>query len=148
LPPEIAPPAPATPPEPAFKEIGPITFVPFYKLDAIADESAVDLDDQIDRKRRAEEIRAALATLPARERAILEMHYYGDKSFAEIGAEIGICKPRACRIHQRALRRLARALGCAVPANDNADEALADGEDEDEDVAPVTPARRSANGRK
>jgi RNA polymerase sigma factor for flagellar operon FliA len=144
---ELDPASAPTPPAPSFREIGPIAFVPFHKLDAMTDESAPDPDEEIDRKRRAEQIRVALAALPARERRILEMHYYAEKTFTEIGAAIGISGPRACRIHQRGLRMLGRALGLAEAANDNADGSFADAEEqEDEDVAPVTSRRRSANG--
>jgi len=137
-------------PAPSFREIGPIAFVPFDKLDAMTDESALDADDEIDRKRRAERVRVALATLPPRERRIVEMHYYGDKTFSEIGAEIGISGPRAFRIHQRGLQMLRQALVGGEPANDNADGSVAQGEEENEgeDVAPITPRRRSVNGGK
>jgi DNA-directed RNA polymerase specialized sigma24 family protein len=113
----------------------------------VTDESVPDPDEEIDRKRRAEQIRVALGTLPARERRILEMHYYAEMTFAEIGAAIGISAPRACRIHQRGLRMLSRVLGRAEPANDNADGPLADAEEEgDADVAPVSAFKRSASG--
>lgn len=144
---EVEPTSTPTSSRPSFREIGPIAFVPFQTLDAMSDESALDADDEIDRKRRGERVRVALATLPLRERRILEMHYYADKTFAEIGAEIGVSGPRAFRIHQRGLQMLRQALVGGAPANDNADGSATDIE-ENEEVAPVTLRRRAANGGK
>jgi RNA polymerase sigma factor for flagellar operon FliA len=145
---DIGPAPTPVPPAPSFREIGPIAFVPFDKLDAMTDESVPDADDEIDRRRRAERVRVALAALPPRERRIVEMHYYADKTFSEIGAEIGISGPRAFRIHQRGLRMLHQALVAGEPANDNADGSVAGGEDENEGVAPIALRRRSVNGGK
>ena len=95
---------------PAFEEIGSIVFVPSDQLDSIADESALHPDEEVERKRHIERVRAAFAALEQLERRVLELHYYGEKSFAEIAAEIGICKPWAFRIHKRGVRTLRNAL--------------------------------------
>lgn len=61
---------------------------------------------------RVEEVRAAVARLPERERRILERRYFsgGDVSLAEVGREVGLSRERARQIEQKALGRLRRAL--------------------------------------
>lgn len=52
----------------------------------------------------------ALATLPETERALLTMHYHEDRTLQDAGAELGISKSWASRIHARAIRKLRRVL--------------------------------------
>jgi RNA polymerase sigma factor for flagellar operon FliA len=80
-------------------------------LDALADEASVHPDDLIERKQLAELLSTAIAALPEPERRIVELHYYDDLSFSEIGARLGICKPWAFRLHNKAIARLREILG-------------------------------------
>lgn len=57
-----------------------------------------------------ERIRAALDVLPERERALVEGHFWGDRTLEEIGEEMGISKSWASRLCTRALGRLREAL--------------------------------------
>jgi RNA polymerase sigma factor for flagellar operon FliA len=80
------------------------------ELGALADESALHPDEEIERHRVAERVAAALSSLPETERKVVELHYYEELSFSEIGAKLGICKPWAFRLHNKALKQLKEKL--------------------------------------
>jgi RNA polymerase sigma factor for flagellar operon FliA len=65
--------------------------------------------DQLDRSRLAARLRAARDTLPPRERALMTKHYWEGKNLLEAGAELGMSKSWASRLHAQAVERL-RAL--------------------------------------
>jgi RNA polymerase sigma factor for flagellar operon FliA len=71
--------------------------------------------DGIDRARRAARLRAAIARLPDRPRALVTKHYFEGKSLLEAGAELGVSKSWASRLHAQAIDRL-RALLDREPA--------------------------------
>src|SRR5918994_5555213 len=58
-----------------------------------------------------ERVRAAIATLPWRERKVIGLYYYGEVTMKQIGAEIGVNESRVSQLHARAIRRLREALG-------------------------------------
>src|SRR5216684_3509281 len=62
-----------------------------------------------------ERIRAAIASLPWRERKVIGLYYYGDVTMKQIGAEIGVNESRVSQLHARAIRRLRDALGDMNP---------------------------------
>ena len=53
-----------------------------------------------------EQLRAAIATLPEKEQALLKKHYYEGKTLDAAGAELGVSKSWASRIHAQAIDRL------------------------------------------
>ncbi|AKF06926.1 sigma-70 family RNA polymerase sigma factor [Sandaracinus amylolyticus] len=55
-------------------------------------------------------VRTALETLPERERIVVNGMYFEGRNLDDIGAELGISKSWACRIHTRALGLLREAL--------------------------------------
>ena len=55
-------------------------------------------------------MRAAIAALPDRERTIVERHYYQDQTLLEAGAELGVTKSWASRLHARAVDMLREKL--------------------------------------
>jgi RNA polymerase sigma factor FliA len=59
-------------------------------------------------------VRGAIDTLPARERRVISLYYYGEVTMKEIGAELGVNESRVSQLHARALRRLREALGADV----------------------------------
>ena len=66
-------------------------------------------------------IRAAMATLPPRERKVIGLYYFAEATMKQIGAEIGVNESRVSQLHARAIQRLRKALGTdafdtAVPA--------------------------------
>lgn len=58
-------------------------------------------------------VRAALQTLPERERALIEKHYFEGKNLLEAGLELGISKSWASRMHAQAVDRLRAALAAS-----------------------------------
>jgi RNA polymerase sigma factor for flagellar operon FliA len=69
---------------------------------------AVDHDpaDELDRAQLRAAAVDAVATLPEREREVIRRHYWHGKNLMEVGAEVGVSKSWASRIHARALGRL------------------------------------------
>src|SRR5512133_2844051 len=61
-------------------------------------------------------IRAAIASLPPRERRVIGLYYYGEATMKQIGAEIGVNESRVSQLHARAIRRLRDALAGSMPA--------------------------------
>ena len=55
-------------------------------------------------------VRAALASLPWRERKVIGMYYYGEVTMKRIGVEIGVNESRVSQLHARAIQRLRKAL--------------------------------------
>ena len=56
-------------------------------------------------------VRAAIASLPPRERRVIGLYYYGEATMKQIGAEIGVNESRVSQLHARAVHRLKKALG-------------------------------------
>ena len=56
-------------------------------------------------------VRAAIHSLPWRERKVIGLYYYGEATMKQIGAEIGVNESRVSQLHARAIRRLRDALG-------------------------------------
>ncbi len=56
-------------------------------------------------------MRAAIASLPPRERRVIALYYYAEATMKEIGAEIGVNESRVSQLHARAVQRLKKALG-------------------------------------
>jgi RNA polymerase sigma factor for flagellar operon FliA len=65
-----------------------------------------DPGDQLDRGRLASKLRSALDALPDKERALMTKHYWEGKNLLEAGAELGISKSWASRLHAQAVERL------------------------------------------
>jgi RNA polymerase sigma factor for flagellar operon FliA len=61
-------------------------------------------------------IRAAIASLPPRERKVIGMYYYAEATMKEIGLEIGVNESRVSQLHARAIQRLRKALGADCSA--------------------------------
>ena len=60
-------------------------------------------------------MRAAIQSLPLRERKVIGLYYYGEVTMKQIGAEIGVNESRVSQLHARAIRRLRDALGDMNP---------------------------------
>jgi RNA polymerase sigma factor for flagellar operon FliA len=63
-----------------------------------------------------ERVRAALATLPARERRILHLYYFKEATMKHIGEAIGVNESRVSQLHARAITRLRQAMNTAPAA--------------------------------
>jgi RNA polymerase sigma factor FliA len=56
-------------------------------------------------------VRAAIRSLPPRERKVVGLYYYAEATMKQIGVEIGVNESRVSQLHARAIQRLRRALG-------------------------------------
>lgn len=56
-------------------------------------------------------IRAAIASLPPRERRVIGLYYYAEATMKQIGAQIGVNESRVSQLHARAILRLKKVLG-------------------------------------
>ena len=61
-------------------------------------------------------VRAAIASLPPRERKVISLYYYAEATMKQIGVEIGVNESRVSQLHARAIQRLRKTLGadCSV----------------------------------
>jgi RNA polymerase sigma factor for flagellar operon FliA len=66
-------------------------------------------------------IRAAIASLPPRERRVVALYYYAEATMKQIGAEIGVNESRVSHLHARAVQRLRKTLGADCSASETAD---------------------------
>jgi len=80
-------------------------------------------DRAFEEKEVRDRIRAAIASLPPRERRVVALYYYGEATMKQIGAEIGVNESRVSQLHARAIQRLKKSLG-ADSASADAAEAL------------------------
>jgi RNA polymerase sigma factor for flagellar operon FliA len=76
----------------------------------VADERLPPPDADLARVQDKARLRAALTRLPDKERALMELYYFGDKNLGEAGAALGLSKSWACRLHARAVDLLRAAL--------------------------------------
>jgi RNA polymerase sigma factor FliA len=76
------------------------------ELASLPDEALPPPDEEVERQRVEKRVSDALSALPETERKVVELYYYEELSFAEIGEKLGICKPWAFRLHRKALERL------------------------------------------
>jgi RNA polymerase sigma factor for flagellar operon FliA len=67
-----------------------------------------------------ERVRAAIASLPARERKVISMYYYAEATMKQIGTAIGVNESRVSQLHARAVQRLRKALGADCSASEAA----------------------------
>ncbi|MBP1634945.1 MAG: fliA 2 [Acidobacteria bacterium] len=67
-------------------------------------------DAALERTEVQDRVRAAIATLPARERKLIGLYYFGDVTMKEIGTELGVNESRVSQLHARAIQRLRQVL--------------------------------------
>jgi RNA polymerase sigma factor for flagellar operon FliA len=65
---------------------------------------------QVEKSERNHAIRRALDSLPEKERRLLELYYYEDRSLQEAGQALGLSKSWSSRLHARAITLLKQAL--------------------------------------
>src|SRR5690242_1443990 len=72
-------------------------------------------DAAYERLETRDRVRAAIQSLPWRERKVVGLYYYGEVTMKQIGSEIGVNESRVSQLHARAIRRLRDALGDLNP---------------------------------
>jgi len=78
-------------------------------------------DKAFEEKEVRDRIRAAIASLPPRERRVVALYYYAEATMKQIGAEIGVNESRVSQLHARAVQRLRKALGADCSASEAAE---------------------------
>jgi RNA polymerase sigma factor for flagellar operon FliA len=76
----------------------------------VADESLPAPDAAVDTARLSRRVREAMTALPDKERQLMELYYFADKNLEEAGAQLGLSKSWACRLHARAVNLLREAM--------------------------------------
>ncbi|MFT3766228.1 MAG: sigma-70 family RNA polymerase sigma factor [Minicystis sp.] len=67
-------------------------------------------EEQLSRAQLVRAAREIIGSLPERERALIERHYFGGEAFDAIARDLGVSKSWASRLHDRAIDHLGRAL--------------------------------------
>lgn len=70
------------------------------------EDDAPELASRLDSSRLAARLREAIAKLPDKERALVTKHYWEGKNLLEAGAELGMSKSWASRLHAQAVDKL------------------------------------------
>jgi RNA polymerase sigma factor FliA len=78
-------------------------------------------DAALEDKQVRDRIRAAIASLPPRERRVVALYYYGEATMKQIGADIGVNESRVSQLHARAIQRLRKTLGAESTAEEAAE---------------------------
>lgn len=95
--------------------IGGVAAIFVTSLDAGGGEAtATPPQHEFEQHERSRTIRRAVELLPEKERRLLELYYYEDKSLEEAGRALGLSKSWSSRLHARAVELLRRALGDGI----------------------------------
>jgi RNA polymerase sigma factor for flagellar operon FliA len=76
----------------------------------IADQSLPAPDASVDMQRLSSRLREAIEGLPPKERRLMQLYYFSEKTLEEAGGEMGLSKSWACRLHARAVCLLREAM--------------------------------------
>jgi RNA polymerase sigma factor for flagellar operon FliA len=76
----------------------------------VADQTFAAPDAGIDPGRLGKRLREAITTLPEKERRLMELYYFEEKTLEEAGGALGLSKSWACRLHARAVDLLRAAM--------------------------------------
>ena len=87
---------------------------------ALVPSEPVSPDKAFEEREVRDRIRAAIASLPPRERKVIGMYYYAESTMKQIGNAIGVNESRVSQLHARAVQRLRKALGADCSAADAA----------------------------
>jgi RNA polymerase sigma factor for flagellar operon FliA len=97
----------------AFALVGTSSESPFFGGSASSDP-----ERDLLRKQSSEKLRSAIATLPEKERTIIEQYYFHDLTLSEVAQQYaGLSKSWVSRLHDRALGMLREKLGGEGVAN-------------------------------
>lgn len=77
----------------------------------IRDERTPRSDEAVEHREACRVVRGAVRQLPDRERRLIELYYFEDRTLQAAGAELGLSKSWTCRLHARAIKLLTEALG-------------------------------------
>jgi RNA polymerase sigma factor for flagellar operon FliA len=81
---------------------------------SVPDTTFAAPDAGIDLGRLGTRVREAVTKLPEKERRLLELYYFEEKTLEEAGGALGLSKSWACRLHARAVDLLRAAMADAL----------------------------------
>jgi RNA polymerase sigma factor for flagellar operon FliA len=93
--------------------LGGVAAIFVMALDALPDEPADGAprpEQLVEDEQQRRVVREALASLPEKERRLLELYYFEDKSLNDAGEALGLSKSWASRLHARAVTLLKASL--------------------------------------
>jgi RNA polymerase sigma factor for flagellar operon FliA len=93
--------------------LGGVAAIFVMALDALPNEpadGAPRAEQLVEEEQQRNVVRGALASLPEKERRLLELYYFEDKSLLDAGTALGLSKSWASRLHARAVTLLKEAL--------------------------------------
>ena len=104
--------------------LGGVAAIFVMALDAMPEEpidTAPRPEQVVEEQQQRHVVREALASLPEKERRLLELYYFEDRSLLDAGQMLGLSKSWASRLHARAVTLLKEALarGGALPDEDD-----------------------------
>jgi RNA polymerase sigma factor FliA len=76
----------------------------------VSDDSLPSVEETLGEKQSDARVRAAVHSLPEKERQLMELYYFGGKTLEEAGLSIGLSKSWASRLHTRAVDLLRKEL--------------------------------------
>ena len=93
--------------------LGSIATVHITSMEAaanISDERLPTADSSLEMGQLGVRVRQAIASLPEKERRLMQMYYFEEKTLEDAGGLLGLSKSWACRLHARAVNLLREAL--------------------------------------
>jgi RNA polymerase sigma factor for flagellar operon FliA len=81
---------------------------------SVADHTFAAPDATIDTGRLGVRVRDAITRLPEKERRLMELYYFEEKTLEDAGGALGLSKSWACRLHARAVELLRAELADAL----------------------------------
>ncbi|HEY0710762.1 MAG TPA: sigma-70 family RNA polymerase sigma factor [Polyangia bacterium] len=76
----------------------------------VSDDRVQSAHDSLEMGQLGTRVRQAVGTLPEKERRLMELYYFEDKTLEDAGGALGLSKSWACRLHARAVSLLRDAL--------------------------------------
>jgi RNA polymerase sigma factor for flagellar operon FliA len=73
------------------------------EMHALLDAHLQPPDAHLERRDTAARVRRAIDRLPDKERRLIHLYYFADQSLQEAGAQLGLSRSWACRLHARAV---------------------------------------------
>ncbi len=80
------------------------------------EQESIDPERNLEKKRTGKKIREIVATLPEKERIIIEQHYFQDQKLVDVAEQFaGLSKSWVSRLHDRAIEMLREKIAATVP---------------------------------
>jgi RNA polymerase sigma factor for flagellar operon FliA len=88
----------------------------------VEDEGAVDVEHRAEFMQIRRHMRDAIGTLPDKEKQLIMMYYFQNRTLEEVGAKLGLSKSWTSRLHARALSLLFKRIRNRAVGSENEDD--------------------------